>query len=56
MTAQALTAGARIEQARADLEAAELQLSYTTIVAPVDRKVTDKTVSSAGSSRRDRAC
>ena len=33
-----------IQQARANLAAAELQLSYTTIVAPTDGEVTRKTV------------
>lgn len=36
------TAAAAVEQARANLESAELQLSYTTIVAPADGVVTRK--------------
>jgi membrane fusion protein (multidrug efflux system) len=43
-SAQAGTASAGILQARANLEAAELQLSYTTIVAPIDGVVTKKMV------------
>ncbi len=42
--AQAASADAAIQQARANLEAAELQLSYTTITAPIDGQVTRKTV------------
>ena len=34
----------RVAQAKANLEAAELQLSYTTVVAPVDGVVTKKSV------------
>ena len=41
--AQAASAQAGVQQARANLEAAQLQLSYTTIVAPVDGIVTKKT-------------
>jgi membrane fusion protein (multidrug efflux system) len=37
-------AAASVEQARANLEAAVLQLSYATIVAPVDGVVTNKSV------------
>ena len=43
-SADAGTASAAIEAARANLQAAELQLSYTTIVAPVDGVVTRKSV------------
>jgi len=43
-SAQAGTASAAIVQARANLEAAQLELSYTTIVAPIDGVVTRKTV------------
>ncbi|MEI9813430.1 MAG: HlyD family secretion protein [Acidobacteriota bacterium] len=43
-SAQAGSASATVLQARANLEAAELQLSYTTIVAPVDGVVTKKNV------------
>ena len=43
-TADAGTAAAAVEAARANLEAAELQLSYTTIVAPIDGVVTRKSV------------
>ncbi len=43
-SAQASTAVASIKQARANLEAAELQLSYTTIVAPIDGIATKKTI------------
>jgi len=43
-SAQANTASASILRARADLEAAELQLSYTTLVAPIDGMVTRKAV------------
>ena len=43
-TADAGSAAAGVEQARANLAAAELQLSYTTVVAPVDGVVTRKTV------------
>ena len=42
--ADAGTAGAGVAVARASLEAAELQLSYTTIVAPTDGMVTHKSV------------
>ena len=42
--AHALSAGAAIQQARANLAAAELQLSYTTITAPMAGEVTKKTV------------
>jgi len=38
------TAAAGVESARANLAAAELQLSYTTLVAPVDGVVTRKSV------------
>ena len=41
-TAQAASAGSRVQEARANLEAAELNLSYTTIVAPVEGEVTRK--------------
>jgi len=43
-TAEAYSAIAAVEQARANLAAADLQLSYTTIVAPVDGVVTRKSV------------
>jgi membrane fusion protein (multidrug efflux system) len=43
-SAQAGSALAAILQARANLEAAELQLSYTTIVAPIDGLATKKTI------------
>lgn len=43
-SAQAGTASAAILQARANLEAAQLELSYTTIVAPIDGVVTRKMV------------
>jgi len=43
-TADAGTARAAVEAARANLEAAELQLSYATIVAPMDGVVTRKSV------------
>jgi len=43
-SAQASTASAAILKARADLEAAELQRSYTTIVAPIDGMVTRKVI------------
>jgi membrane fusion protein, multidrug efflux system len=43
-TADAGTASAAVAAARASLEAAGLQLSYTTIVAPVDGVVTRKSV------------
>ncbi len=43
-SAQAASAAATVQQARANLEAAELQLSYTQIVAPVDGVVTRKRV------------
>jgi membrane fusion protein (multidrug efflux system) len=42
--AQASSASAAVAQARANVEAAELQLSYTTITAPVNGVVTRKTV------------
>ena len=47
-TSDAGTASAAVDAARANLDTAELQLSYTTIVAPVDGVVTRK-------SRRDRS-
>ena len=43
MPARATSAGAAIEQARANLRAAELQLAYTRIVAPTEGEVTRKT-------------
>jgi membrane fusion protein (multidrug efflux system) len=43
-TAQASSASAAVAQARANLEAAELELSYTTITAPIDGVVTRKVV------------
>jgi membrane fusion protein (multidrug efflux system) len=43
-SADAGTAAAAVEQSRANLAAAELQLSYTTIVSPVDGVVTRKSV------------
>ncbi len=43
-SADAAAAAAAVEQARANLSTAELQLSYTTIVAPVDGVVTHKSV------------
>ncbi len=43
-TADAGTAAASVAAAKANLEAAELQLSYTTIVAPIDGVVTRKSV------------
>lgn len=43
-SAQAGSASAAILQAQANLEAAELQLSYATIVAPIDGVVTKKSV------------
>ncbi len=43
-SADAGTAAAAVSAARANLEAAELQLSYTTIVAPMDGVVTRKSV------------
>jgi len=43
-TADAATARAALEAARARLKAAELTLSYTTITAPVDGRVTRKSV------------
>jgi membrane fusion protein, multidrug efflux system len=43
-SAQAGSASAAIQQARANLETAELQLSYTTIMAPIDGLVTKKTI------------
>jgi membrane fusion protein (multidrug efflux system) len=42
--AESGTAAAGVESARANLAAAELQLSYTTLVAPVDGVVTRKSV------------
>jgi len=42
--ADATSAIASVAQARANLEAAELQLSYATIVAPIDGVVTKKSV------------
>jgi membrane fusion protein (multidrug efflux system) len=42
--AQAVSAADRVQGARADLAAAELNLSYTTIVAPVEGEVTKKSV------------
>jgi len=42
--ADAAAALAGVAQAKANLEAAELQLSYTTVVAPVDSVVTKKSV------------
>jgi membrane fusion protein (multidrug efflux system) len=42
--ADAAAAIAAVAQAKANLEAAELQLSYTTVVAPVDSVVTKKSV------------
>jgi membrane fusion protein (multidrug efflux system) len=42
--AQAKSAGAAVEQARANLEQAELDLSYTTITAPLSGVVTNKNV------------
>jgi membrane fusion protein (multidrug efflux system) len=43
-SAQVDTASAAILQARANLEAAELELGYTTVVAPIDGLVTRKSV------------
>ena len=43
-TADVGTADATVQAARANLEAAELQLSYTTVVAPVNGVVTRKSV------------
>jgi len=43
-TSDAGTAAAAVEAAKASLEAAELQLSYTTITAPIDGVVTRKSV------------
>ena len=43
-TADAGTAAAAVEAAKANLEAAELELSYTAILAPVDGVVTRKSV------------
>ena len=43
-TADAGTASAAVAAAKANLEAAELQLSYTTITAPIDGVVTRKSV------------
>ncbi len=43
-SAQASSALAGVAQARANLQAAELQLSYTTITAPIDGVVTKKSV------------
>ena len=42
--ADAAAAAAAVAQAKANLEAAELELSYTTVVAPVDSVVTKKSV------------
>ena len=42
--AQAKSAAAAVERARANLQAAELQLSYCTIVSPADGEVTQKAV------------
>lgn len=42
--AQASSAGSSVEQARANLAAAQLQLSYTTILAPIGGVVTRKSV------------
>ena len=42
--ADAVAAAAAVAQAKANLEAAELQLSYTTITAPVEGVVTKKSV------------
>ena len=42
--ADAISAEAAVAQAKANLEAAELQLSYATIVAPIDGVVTKKSV------------
>jgi membrane fusion protein (multidrug efflux system) len=42
--ADAAAAAAAVGQAKANLEAAELELSYTTVVAPVDAVVTKKSV------------
>jgi membrane fusion protein (multidrug efflux system) len=42
--ADAAAAVAAVAQAKANLEAAELQLSYTTVLAPVDSVVTKKSV------------
>jgi membrane fusion protein (multidrug efflux system) len=43
-SARAASANAAVVQARADLETAELQLGYTVIVAPLDGRVTRKSV------------
>ncbi len=43
-TADAAAAAAAVQQARANLEAAELQWSYATIIAPVEGVVTRKSV------------
>ncbi len=43
-TAQADSASAAILQARANLDAAELELGYTTVIAPIDGLVTRKSV------------
>lgn len=43
-SAEAASAAAAAQQARAALEAAELQLSYTTVTAPIDGVVTRKQV------------
>ena len=43
-TADAASALAAVQAARANLDAAELQLSYTTIAAPIDGVVTKKSV------------
>ena len=45
------TAWAAVEAARANLQAAELQLSYTTITASIDGIVTEKASRSGRSSR-----
>ncbi len=50
-SAEAGTAGAAILQARASLDAALLQLSYATIVAPIDGIVTRE-----GRAARARSC
>ncbi len=42
--AQAASAAARVQEQRANLETAELNLSYTTIVSPVEGQVTHKSV------------
>jgi membrane fusion protein (multidrug efflux system) len=43
-SAQAGSASAAIQQARAAVTAAELQLGYTTVIAPIDGIVTKKTI------------